>query len=114
MLSNKDFNILRFKISKLLRTKEIRIKKIDINLDDTVHVHTGFGFFPISFKSVNEINCEFKKYYPDLKIPSKYRFEVANNDESNFASLNTVKTFKKNKQGLPILDNNLGLRVLNK
>ncbi len=113
MLDNSDFNILRFKISKLLRTKESRIKKIDINLDDTVIVHTGFGFFPISFKSVNEINSEFKKFYPDIKIPFKYKFQVVNNNV-DFASLNTVKTFKKNKHGLPILDNNLVLRVLNK
>jgi len=113
MLNSNDFNILRFKISKLLRTKEARIKSIDINNDDSVYVHTGFGFFPISFKSVNEINSEFKKYYPSTKIPNKYLVFNAKNNEI-VDPVNTVKSFKKNKQGLPILNNNLGLRVLNK
>jgi len=112
MLSTTDLNILRFKIAKLLKTKESRIKQIDISLDDTVLVHTGFGFFPISFKSVNEINSEFKKYFPNAKIPLKFSVKSSNN--TDFVSLNVVKTLKKNKHGLPILDNNLGLKVINK
>jgi hypothetical protein len=70
MLTENDFKVLRFKLAKLLKTKEKRIKKIDLCEDDSIFVHTGFGYFPIKFINVNEINNDFEKFYPDIKIPN--------------------------------------------
>lgn len=79
-LTENDFNLLRFKLAKLLKTREKRILKIDICIDESIIVMTGFGFFPIKFKNIKEIEDDFKTFYPNEVIPSHlYVFNVLAN-----------------------------------
>ena len=72
MLTEFDFCVLRFKVSKLLKITHRKVKSIDVMENGQIIVHTGLGFIPISFQSVKEIHDDFAKFYPDVVVPSEF------------------------------------------
>ena len=65
-----DFDVLRFKLSKLLKLKEKRITDIYFYNDNSVGVQT-FPFGLIKFDSLEEIELDYKTFYPNLELPKK-------------------------------------------
>lgn len=84
ILSLNELEIIRFKLSKLLQTKEKRIYDIKFNDDDSVRV-LSFPIVHILFKDINEIETDFKELYPNTLIPDRLML-VSNNDCVNPAN----------------------------
>ena len=69
-LTLNDFDILRFKLSKLLKLKEKRVTDIYIYDDNTVGVQS-FPFGLVKFDSIKDIEDDFKKFYPNEELPKR-------------------------------------------
>jgi hypothetical protein len=66
-----DFEILRFKLSKLLKIKEKRISDIHIYSDNTIGVQCRpFGL--VKFDSLKEIETDYNTFYPNEVLPKKF------------------------------------------
>lgn len=74
-----DFDILRFKLAKLLKLKEKRVSDIHIYEDNSVGVNT-FPFGLVKFENLKEIENDFKTYYPDENLPQRLVLASAKDD----------------------------------
>lgn len=77
-----EFDILRFKLSKLLQVKEKRI--LNIKLKDNLMVDVvclPFGL--VSFESIKEIENDFSKFYPNEVIPNRLTLVSAENTDDS-------------------------------
>jgi len=77
-----DFDVLRFKLSKLLKLKEKRITDIYFYNDNSVGVQT-FPFGLVKFESLKEIEQDYKTLCPDAKLPLKLVKAVATSQEAD-------------------------------
>ncbi len=71
MLSDNDFRLLKYKLAKLLKTKQGRISKIEFLEDGSILVFTIFNLFPIKFNNKKEIDDDFDRFYGSDSIPKK-------------------------------------------
>ena len=71
-LTLNDFDILRFKLSKLLKVKEKRVTDIYMYDDNSVGVQS-FPFGLVKFESLKEIEDDFKTYYPNEELPTRLK-----------------------------------------
>ena len=87
-LSLLDFDILRFKLSKLLKLKEKRITDIYFYDDNSVGVQT-FPFGLVKFDSLQVIEDDYKMYYPTTELPNRLKLVCDANDDCKPSVINT-------------------------
>ncbi|WP_324170969.1 hypothetical protein [Sulfurimonas sp.] len=88
ILTLNDFDILRFKLSKLLKLKEKRVTDIHIYCDNKVGVQT-FPFGLVKFDSLKEIEDDYNKFYSDEEIPKRLKLVCDENDACKPSVKNT-------------------------
>lgn len=98
MLTENDFNLLRFKLAHLLKVKQSKITKIDVLKDNSIVVFCPLSKSGVLFKNVKEINDEYEKFCGDVVVPKNF---LLNPNEINTGLVSsTCKSGVQNKKGV--------------